>query len=342
MENKNRKYIGRRKVMEKILYTLGVLGVCLIISGTMVGCAGCKAGLDSQIKENATQIEVVDKDKELPGLEDLTENQVTTKPTNPVAQPTQGVNNSENNVQNKVEIAEKQMQSEALEFWNLSQEELSQCIKNGLQYGEFEKNYLFYRVGLEGEGILDKEHAYTFTMIEVKRLYEVVKGEFDSLDTKSNISYEDGTYKFSDEFIGTISSYEYFEGATQKEINDFLQELAPVIDGLSGKDVDVVLSIYEGNLHAQNQKKAEASKPTPTPEAEKPVDKPAEQKPVEKPVATPTPVVKDEVGAFDGGFDDLIINEDGTRTSPDGSFTFDAPIGGGPHTELPEGFLGFH
>lgn len=239
---------------------IALLGISLVLSGTMIGCAGCKAGLDTPIKESVTQTEVIDSENKIESMDELALNQVIPTPTQ------------------NVSIPEKEVQDEG------------------------------------------------------------IKEEFESLDTKTNITFKDGIYGFTEKFINSVSSYEYFEGATQKEINDFLQELAPVIDGLEGKDVDAVLSIYVGNLHAQNQAKAEASKPTPTPEAEKPV---AEQKPTEQ-KQEPTPVIKEEIGVFDGGFDDLIVNEDGTRTSPDGTFTFDAPIGGGPHTELPEGFLGFN
>lgn len=77
----------------------------------------------------------------------------------------------------------------------------------------------------------------------------------EQLDTTKHMAKnEDGTYSFSDEFTGSMLGYSYFENATEEEVNAFLQELGPLIEGLSGEAVANIMILFEGgNLHSENE-----------------------------------------------------------------------------------------
>lgn len=94
--------------------------------------------------------------------------------------------------------------------------------------------------------------------VESELVNEVESTEVDiyeSLDTTKHMTKnEDGTYSFSEEFMGTLLGYSYFENATEEEVNAFLQELGPLIEGLSGEDVANIMILFEGgNLHSENE-----------------------------------------------------------------------------------------
>lgn len=82
-----------------------------------------------------------------------------------------------------------------------------------------------------------------------------IEDEYSSLEpTKHMTKNSDGTYSFSDEFMGSMLGYSYFENATEEEVNAFLQELGPLIEGLSGEDVANIMILFEGgNLHSENE-----------------------------------------------------------------------------------------
>ncbi|MBO5337518.1 MAG: hypothetical protein J6A94_10365 [Lachnospiraceae bacterium] len=81
--------------------------------------------------------------------------------------------------------------------------------------------------------------------------------EATELDTKTGITLNsDGTYSFSNEFLGSITNYSYFEGATEEEINKFLQDLAPEIEGMADFEVQSLVEMFSATgskLHKENE-----------------------------------------------------------------------------------------
>lgn len=104
---------------------------------------------------------------------------------------------------------------------------------------------------LETEEVVDNtvEDVIEDTIVDE---YETT-GIYDSLDTNKNMTENaDGTYSYSDEFINAISGYSYFDGATEKEITDFLDFNAPILYGFDGKEMDEMMQDMEGNLHQEH------------------------------------------------------------------------------------------
>lgn len=152
---------------------------------------------------------------------------------------------------------------EAKRYWEEKTASLNQYKDLGLKYEEFESIYLFYRVGCQDtENTADD--VFLLTVEEIGRRYN--QSDNSSLDPSTNIKQlEDGSYKFSDEFLGAVSTYDYFEGASDKEINDFLQIFAEDLTGMDGDMVDDLLSGFSavGKLHEENESASSTSPSTP-------------------------------------------------------------------------------
>lgn len=51
----------------------------------------------------------------------------------------------------------------------------------------------------------------------------------DPLSQDNIIQLDDGTYDFTDDFLGTVMSYDYFTGSTEQEVKDYLNEVIDII-----------------------------------------------------------------------------------------------------------------
>lgn len=248
---------GGSKKMEKILTVFGVFGISLIIAGTLTACSANK---ETTIQNAASQVEIstetnVDQYTEVSLPEEVINGERLPTETemeslNPGGNNSSAVNNDR--VQNAIDNAESKMVTEALQYWEANKGgDLAVSIANGLEYSEFEKTYLLYRAGMED--IMSADKAFEFTLLEVNRLYGETASDYVSLDTAENmVKNTDGTYSFSEEFIGTITSYDYLDGATEAEINDFLDFIAPMIEGLDGQGVHDFMAMFTGSLHQEN------------------------------------------------------------------------------------------
>lgn len=52
---------------------------------------------------------------------------------------------------------------------------------------------------------------------------------YESLSQDNIIQLDDGTYDFTDDFLGTVMSYDYFAGSTEQEVKDYLNEVIDII-----------------------------------------------------------------------------------------------------------------
>lgn len=251
-------------------------------------------------------------------------------------------------IKEQVNKLEQQAKSEAKQYWDTNKEdELAVYIENGLSYEEFEKLYILYRVGLDETMYADD--AYRFVVIEVDREYasKAVEDAYAELNGTVHITKNsDGTYTFSDEFIGAITSYSFFDGATEAEINDWLQSQASLFSIADGKTIHSLISGAYGNskLHKEPQAVVEQSKPSSgntgnSGNGSNSGGSSTNQGGNNTPVENTPPVEKVE----DDGFDSLIPNGDGTLTTSDGTFTMgDGSNFGGGQGEIPEGFTGLY
>lgn len=58
----------------------------------------------------------------------------------------------------------------------------------------------------------------------------VVKEDvYEPLSQDNIIQLDDGTYDFTDDFLGTVMSYDYFAGSTEQEVKDYLNEVIDII-----------------------------------------------------------------------------------------------------------------
>ena len=80
---------------------------------------------------------------------------------------------------------------------------------------------------------------------EIKEEIEevVVKEEvYEPLSQDNIIKLDDGTYDFTDEFIGTAMGYDFFKDSTEQEVKEYLNE---VIDTLIGLDPEGISEALE-------------------------------------------------------------------------------------------------
>lgn len=75
---------------------------------------------------------------------------------------------------------------------------------------------------------------------EIKEEIEevVVKEEvYEPLSQDNIIQLDDGTYDFTDDFLGTVMSYDYFAGSTEQEVKDYLNEVVEFIKDKSPEEI---------------------------------------------------------------------------------------------------------
>lgn len=79
--------------------------------------------------------------------------------------------------------------------------------------------------------------------------------KYSTLDPSTQLTFnEDGTVIYTEEFAGALSMRPYFQGASQEEIDEFLKGFLPLCEGMSGQDIDLLLSMFDNsNLHAENE-----------------------------------------------------------------------------------------
>ena len=65
---------------------------------------------------------------------------------------------------------------------------------------------------------------------------------YESLSQDNIIKLDDGTYDFTDEFIGTAMGYDFFKDSTEQEVKEYLNE---VIDTLIGLDPEGISEALE-------------------------------------------------------------------------------------------------
>lgn len=158
--------------------------------------------------------------------------------------------------------------------------------------------------------------------------------EYSGLDTLTGmVANSDGTYTFTEEFIGTITSYDYLDGATEEEVNDFLNFIAPMIEGLDGQGVNDFMAMFTGNLHQENVTIAESI-----------TGEPQSQGGQTQSSGNQTQSNQSNSGNSNSGNNNNNAGNSNNRPPEttddsiwegDGTFTFsDEQIGGGPHTEL--------
>ena len=218
---------------------------------------------------------------------------------------------------------------EAYHYWDMHKEdELAGAIEGGLTYEEFEKNYSFYRDALDE--VITPDNAYQLTLLEVNRLFATVSLDYEALDTTKNmIKNADGTYTYSEEFIGTITSLEYFEGATDEEIEDFLQSIGFLIEDLPGSAVIDFMGLYEGgNLHEEN-KTIQQSEGTVAEENSNSNTGNSNSGNNSNSSSSGNSGASENSGSSGGSADHLFGNLEGN-------------FGGGELTDLPEGYTGIH
>lgn len=246
MANKDNFVREGERNMENILKFIGMIGVVMVVSGVAIGCSA----RDTTVKDAATQIEV-STETQVDAYDQLPE-EVKTGERMPTEEEMTSLVDEE--MQKKIESAEKQIVSEAKKYWDLHKEdELLSSIEGGLTYEEFETTYSFYRGALDE--VMTPDNAYQLTLIEVNRLFATIGLDYESLDTTKNMTKNsDGTYSYSEQFIGTITSFEYFDGASDEEIEEFLQSIGFLIEDLPGSAVVDFMGMFEnGNLHEENK-----------------------------------------------------------------------------------------
>lgn len=80
------------------------------------------------------------------------------------------------------------------------------------------------------ENVSDKTVVEENVTEEVKEeLEEDVYEPYDPLSQDNIIQLDDGTYDFTDDFLGTVMSYDYFAGSTEQEVKDYLNEVIDII-----------------------------------------------------------------------------------------------------------------
>ncbi len=64
-----------------------------------------------------------------------------------------------------------------------------------------------------------------------EEIEEVVVKEdvYEPLSQDNIIQLDDGTYDFTDDFLGTVMSYDYFAESTEQEVKDYLNEVIDII-----------------------------------------------------------------------------------------------------------------
>ena len=83
---------------------------------------------------------------------------------------------------------------------------------------------------------------------------------YESLSQDNIIQLDDGTYDFTDDFLGTVMTYDYFVGSTEQEVKEFLNE---AIDEIINEDEGMLNGMFKGlsrngsTLKSDNELRAE-------------------------------------------------------------------------------------
>lgn len=116
------------------------------------------------------------------------------------------------------------------------------------------------------ENVSDKTVVEENVTEEVKEeLEEDVYEPYDPLSQDNIIQLDDGTYDFTDDFLGTVMSYDYFAGSTEQEVKDYLNESMDFIKDKSPEEISELfgaLSVATGSTLKQdttNQNQTESS-----------------------------------------------------------------------------------
>lgn len=93
---------------------------------------------------------------------------------------------------------------------------------------------------VEEENVSDETVVEENVTEETKEEIEdvVVKEDVnDPLSQDNIIQLDDGTYDFTDDFLGTVMSYDYFAGSTEQEVKDYLNEIVEFIKDKSPEEI---------------------------------------------------------------------------------------------------------
>lgn len=76
-----------------------------------------------------------------------------------------------------------------------------------------------------------------------EEIEEVVVKEdvYEPLSQDNIIQLDDGTYDFTDDFLGTVMSYDYFRESTEQEVKDYLNEIVDFIKDKSPEEISELL-----------------------------------------------------------------------------------------------------
>ena len=90
-----------------------------------------------------------------------------------------------------------------------------------------------------------------------EEIEEVVVKEdvYEPLSQDNIIQLDDGTYDFTDDFLGTVMSYDYFAGSTEQEVKDYLNESMDFIKDKSPEEISELfgaLSVATGSTLKQD------------------------------------------------------------------------------------------
>lgn len=106
------------------------------------------------------------------------------------------------------------------------------------------------------ENVTDKTVVEENVTEEVKEeLEEDVYEPYDPLSQDNIIQLDDGTYDFTDDFLGTVMSYDYFAGSTEQEVKDYLNESMDFIKDKSPEEISELfgaLSVATGSTLKQD------------------------------------------------------------------------------------------
>ena len=95
-----------------------------------------------------------------------------------------------------------------------------------------------------------EENVSDETVVD-ENVTEAVKEEIEEAVVKENvyeplsqdniIQLDDGTYDFTDAFLGTVMSYDYFRESTEQEVKDYLNEIVDFIKDKSPEEISELL-----------------------------------------------------------------------------------------------------
>lgn len=92
------------------------------------------------------------------------------------------------------------------------------------------------------ENVSDKTVVEENVTEEFKEeLEEDVYEPYDPLSQDNILQLDDGTYDFTDDFLGTVMSYDYFRESTEQEVKDYLNEIVEFIKDKSPEEISELL-----------------------------------------------------------------------------------------------------